>query len=157
MDSAARTLTEAAAIAEQLGVGIGVETHDGFSASAVLAELLGLVGSPSVGAVWDSHHPHRMGERPEKVYENIGNRLLLAQVKDARRSLEEPSGWELVLLGEGEVPVRRLYATLVENGYGGAISVEWEKAWHLDIEEPEVALPQHIRVLEEWKAELAVT
>ena len=42
------------------------------------------VGRP-VGAVWDSHHPHRMGETPAEVYANIGPRILLAQVKDARR------------------------------------------------------------------------
>jgi hypothetical protein len=35
-----------------------------------------------------------------------------------------------------------------------AISVEWEKRWHPEIEEPEVALPQHLSVLNTWLAEL---
>jgi hypothetical protein len=30
------------------------------------------------------------------------------------------------------------------------ISVEWEKRWHPEIEEPEVALPQHLNLLTEW-------
>jgi hypothetical protein len=27
---------------------------------------------------------------------------------------------------------------------------EWEKRWHREIEEPEVALPQHAAVLGDW-------
>jgi sugar phosphate isomerase/epimerase len=97
-----------------------------------------------------------VGESASEVLENIGGRLLLAQVKDARRSVEEPTGWRLVLLGEGEVPVREMFGILIANGYGGVVSVEWEKTWHLDIEEPEVALPQHIKLLEGWRRELTI-
>ncbi len=43
LEAAARVLAEAAPAAERLGVAIGVETHDSFSASAVVAELLALV------------------------------------------------------------------------------------------------------------------
>ena len=61
------------------------ETHDAFSASSAVADLLTLVPSDLVGAVWDSHHPHRVGETPAAVYANLGPRVLLAQVKDARQ------------------------------------------------------------------------
>ena len=103
-------------LAARLGVAIGVETHDAFSASSAVAELLALVsadGVPSdlVGAVWDSHHPHRMGETPAEVYANLGPRLMLG--------------------------------LLTSGGYPHWISVEWEKRWHPEIEDPEVALPQH--------------
>jgi sugar phosphate isomerase/epimerase len=136
--------------AERLGVAIGVETHDAFSASSVLAELLAMVESGSVGAVWDSHHPHRMGEPPAEVMARIGARTLLAQVKDARRAPKRDDGWRLVLLGEGEVPVREMLGLLTAGGYRGWISVEWEKRWHPEIEEPEVALPQHLDRLNSW-------
>ena len=135
------------------GVAIGVETHDAFSASSVVAELLALVDpaavdSGAVGAVWDSHHPHRMGETPAEVYANLGSRILLAQVKDARRKAD--GDWQLVLLGEGEVPVRDMLGLLAAGGYPHWISVEWEKRWHPEIEEPEVALPQHLELLTKW-------
>ena len=61
--SAARVLETSIPLAERLGVAIGVETHDAFSAASTVAELLAMVDSPWIGAVWDSHHPHRMGER----------------------------------------------------------------------------------------------
>ena len=150
LEEAAKVLEEVAPLAERLGVAVGLETHDSFSASSVVAELLDLVPSRWVGAVWDSHHPHRMGETPAEVYANIGARLVLAQVKDARKSDSEPSGWQLVLMGEGEVPVRDMLAVLAGGGYSGVVSVEWEKRWHPEIEEPWVALPQHIEVLKPW-------
>jgi sugar phosphate isomerase/epimerase len=151
--NAARVLESAVPLAERLGVAIGVETHDAFSASSVVAELLALVdpdatGSGAVGAVWDSHHPHRMGETPAEVYANLGPRILLAQVKDARRLAG--GDWQLVLLGEGEVPVREMLGRLAAGGYPHCISVEWEKRWHPEIEEPEVALPQHLELLTKW-------
>jgi sugar phosphate isomerase/epimerase len=47
------------------------------------------------------------------------------------------------------VPVRRILALLQEAGYNGYVSVEWEKKWHPDLAEPEVAIPQHIAWLRE--------
>ena len=54
------------------------------------------------------------------------------------------------MLGEGEVPVREMLGLLAAGGYAGWVSVEWEKHWHPDIEEPAVALPQHLKLLKEW-------
>jgi sugar phosphate isomerase/epimerase len=155
MEAAARVLQEAIPLAERLGVAIAVETHDSFSSSSVVAELLAMVQSKWVGALWDTHHPHRMGERPAEVYEHIGPRVLHVQVKDARRSGVHKGGWQLVPLGEGEVPVREIISLLAAGGYGGSVSVEWEKYWHPEIEEPEIALPQHLKVLQEWVKDLA--
>lgn len=146
--TAARVLEDAVPLAARLGVAIGVETHDDFSASAAVAELLALVPSEQVGAVWDSHHPHRMGETAAQVFANLSPRILLAQVKDARRTAD--GEWQLVLLGAGEVPVAEMLGLLRAAGYPHWISVEWEKRWHPGIEEPEVALPQHLDLLTRW-------
>jgi sugar phosphate isomerase/epimerase len=149
--AAAGVLEASVPLARRLGVAIGVETHDDFSASSVVASLLAMADPEWVGAVWDSHHPYRVGESAADVYANLGRRILLAQVKDARR---RPGGdWELVLLGEGEVPVKAMLGLLAADGYQGWISVEWEKRWHPEIAEPQIALPQHLRVLAEWTEE----
>ncbi len=150
MEAAAKVLQKAIPLSERLGVAVAIETHDCFSASSVVAELLAMVDSEWVGALWDTHHPHRMGETPADVYKNIGSRVKLVQVKDARRSASRKSGWEFTPLGEGEVPVREIIGLLAAGGYRGYLSVEWEKYWHPDIEVAEVALPQHLKVLEEW-------
>ena len=155
MEAAAEVLQKAIPLAERLGVAIAIETHDSFSASSVVAELLAVVPSRWVGAIWDTHHPHRMGERPADVDENIGRRTMHVHIKDARRSVAHKGGWQLVSLGDGEVPVREIIRLLAAGGYGGYISVEWEKYWHPEIEEPEIALPQHLKVLQEWVKDLA--
>ena len=153
IEAAAKVLEAALPLAERAGVAIGLETHDSFSSAAVVAEALAMVDSKWVGAVWDSHHPYRMGETPREVYDLIGRRVLLAQVKDARRAPERADGWQLTLLGQGEVPVREMLDLLDQGGYQGWISVEWEKRWHPEIEDPELALPQHIELLRAWQRE----
>ncbi len=140
--------------AHSLGIIVAVETHDDFSASADLGALLTLIEHPAIGAVWDSHHPWRMGEDPATVFKNVGARVALAQVKDARRDESEKSGWKLVLLGEGEVPVRGMLEELAAGGYRGPISVEWEKNWHREIEDASIAMPQHYELLTRWFAEI---
>ena len=148
--AAAKVLEDAIPLAERLGVVMLLETHDSFSASKVAAELLNEVPSKWVGAIWDTHHPHRMGETPAEVYENIGARTLHVHIKDAVRSETHKGGWRLVPLGEGEVPVGDAIGLMVAGGYKGYFSVEWEKYWHPDIESPEIALPHELKVLREW-------
>ena len=151
IDLVAASLAEAAPDAERHGVTICLETHDAFCRGQEVAGVLRQVDSPNVKAVWDVHHPYRMGESTEDTWNYIGERLAHVHMKDALR--REDGSWELKLMGEGEVPCREILHLLAAKGYDGYICAEWEKAWHPDIEEPEVALPQHARVLRQWMAE----
>ena len=47
---------------------------------------------------------------------------------------------QYVLLGDGHAPVKEAIAQLSANNYNGFYSFEWEKMWHPEIAEPEVAL-----------------
>jgi fatty-acyl-CoA synthase len=129
-------------------VGIALETHDAFASAATVGEVLRRVPSRAIGALWDTHHPYRSGEAPEQVWELLAGRVLHTHVKDARKRPDDT--WELTLLGEGEVPVADVIRLLGRRGYGGWISVEWEKKWHPEIPEPEQALPQHLSLLRGW-------
>jgi fatty-acyl-CoA synthase len=140
--------------AETAQVRVALETHDAFSSAARVAAVLAQVPSPAIGALWDSHHPYRVGESPQQVLDLIGPRIVHAQVKDARRRAPGGEEWDLVLLGEGEVPVREMLRALAGYGYAGWIAVEWEKKWHPEIAEPEVALPRHGEWLRQAMADL---
>jgi len=59
-------------------------------------------------------------------------------------------GRRYVLTGTGEVPVQRQIEALVKIGYRGFYSFEWEKRWHPDIAEPEVAIAQFATVVAEY-------
>lgn len=149
-DGVAELLARVTPDAERLGVAIVLETHDTFSGATTVAEVLRRVPSSAFGALWDTHHPYRMGDSPDGVLDLLGERVLHVHVKDARRNEAARTGWDLVLLGEGEVPVAASLEALVRRGYDGWIAVEWEKKWHPEIAEPEIALPQHATLLRQW-------
>jgi sugar phosphate isomerase/epimerase len=148
----AESLDNLAADAERAGVTVALETHDAFSAGRVVADVMRRVPSHRIAVVWDTHHPYRMGETVEQTWDHIGARTVHTHVKDARRDPNARTGWQLVLLGEGEVPVKEAIATWARHGYDGYICAEWEKKWHPEIPEPEVAFPQHLQKLRDYLA-----
>ncbi len=140
----ADSLRFVAAKIEQSSVTVALETHDAFSSAHRVANVLQAVNSSRIAALWDSHHPYRVGETVEEVADVLQGHIAHVHVKDARRSSTDSTGWQLVPLGEGEVPVREQLQVLTQRGYTGYVSVEWEKHWHPELAEPEIALPQHI-------------
>src|SRR5205085_10065725 len=107
----------AATAVEQPGITVVVETLDAFSSARRVAAVLDRVDSPRVAALWDSHHPYRAGETAQDVIDALGPRIAHVHVKDARRTTPGGSDWQLVLLGEGEVPVREQLQALERHGY----------------------------------------
>ena len=148
---AAELLARAVPVAAAYGVRLAVETHDDLSSAHTMADLLAYAGG-SAGAVYDSHHPHRMNERPGEVLAVLGDYLWHVQVKDARR-LEGHDRWQLVPLGQGEVPVRELVSLLPGAGYEGWVSLEFERKRHPELAPADIALPPQVALLREWVAQ----
>lgn len=148
-----QALGEAARYGKTKGVTVLLETHDDWAASPDSLDLIRAAGPEApVNILWDVHHPYRVGETPFKTITNLLNGGVISHVhiKDARRDDNDPTGWHLTLLEEGEVPVREIVTLLQEAGYDGYLSVEWEKKWHPEIEEPEVALPEYADLLRRY-------
>jgi sugar phosphate isomerase/epimerase len=143
-------LTTLAKRGQELGISVLLETHDTFSSSALVMEVLNQV--PGTGALWDTLHPYRVGEQPTETAACLGKRCDHVHIKDGR--CVSDNKWDLVLLGEGEVPVPAILSILHSQGYQGWLSVEWEKKWHPEIAEPEIAIPQHAQVLRQYLAEI---
>ena len=61
-----------------------------------------------------------------------------------------------VLTGTGEVPVQAQVKVLAAAGYRGYYCFEWEKKWHPEIEEPEVAFPHYAKTIGEYLAAAGV-
>ena len=57
---------------------------------------------------------------------------------------------DYVLFGTGEFPAAECLQLLKMAGYGGWFSLEWEKAWHPDIEDPEIAFPEYADVMTKY-------
>jgi sugar phosphate isomerase/epimerase len=137
-----------------LGVGVALETHDIFAAGAVVRRVLDQVPGPGAGAIWDTLHPCRVGEPMDETMTLLGDRLLHVHIKDGARPPDNGPKWRLALLGQGDVPMPAILAALHARGYDGWLAVEWEKKWHPELDEPDVALPQHAEKLREYLAEL---
>lgn len=120
------------------GVRILVETHDAWSTGA---GIMRLIGGVDVGVVWDIAHTVREFEAPADTIDVMGLPDLV-HVKDA-------AGEKLVPLGEGTVPLSFAMSQLFGAGYDGWLSFEWEKLWHPELDEPELALPAASNYLHE--------
>ena len=132
----ARGLRELGDYARPRGVTVLLESHGHFVESPTLAELMRLADSPNVAILWDAHHTHVAKESPETTVAQLGRWIRHTHLKD---SVPAGTGRKFVLTGRGEVPVKHQIEVLARSGYRGFYSLEWEKRWHPEIEEPEVA------------------
>lgn len=154
-------LTELGQYAAPLGVQVLMETHGDFAASEWMRTVMERVQLPSVGVLWDTHHPWRFyNERLDETFNRLAPWIRHTHWKD---SVAEPavtlteetqraaaqahslmSGHKpahYVLFGTGEFPSRDAQRLLDQSGYDGWHSLEWERAWHPELEPPEIALP----------------
>lgn len=136
--------------AKGTGVAVLIESHGDFTRSADLLEILNGVGRPEVALLWDAHHTFVAGkESPAETWRALGPFVRHTHLKDSR---PEKDGVRYVLTGEGTVPVRETVRVLAGAGYRGYYCFEWEKAWHPEIEDPDVAFPHYARVMAEYLA-----
>jgi sugar phosphate isomerase/epimerase len=123
------------------GVAVILESHGDFTDGASLLEILEGAALPNVALLWDAHHTCVASkEAPAATFKLVGSYVRHTHLKDSR---PEGSGVRYVLTGSGTVPVRETVAVLAKGGYRGYYGFEWEKAWHPEIEEPEVAFPHY--------------
>jgi sugar phosphate isomerase/epimerase len=139
---AAELLGRMADEAAARGLVVLVETHDPvWSRSRNVTALTAACGSPGTGVLYDVLHPCRAGESLGETLAVLGARVRLVHLKDARRPPSGSDRWGLCMIGEGDVPLPAALVGLRTHGYTGWYSFEWEKRWHPELEEPEIALP----------------
>ncbi|WP_061291978.1 sugar phosphate isomerase/epimerase family protein [Herbidospora cretacea] len=121
------------AVAGETRARVLVETHDHMPTGAAVGALLDRFARPdAAGAIWDVLHPWRNGEDPAATFEALRGHLAYVQIKDAAGTTPRP-------MGLGEVPLDVVAGLL--RGYPGWVSLEWEKAWHPDVEPLEEVIP----------------
>ncbi|HVH71486.1 MAG TPA: sugar phosphate isomerase/epimerase family protein [Candidatus Dormibacteraeota bacterium] len=125
-----------------------LESHGDFVNSAILRDILEKAASAHVALLWDAHNTFVDGkEDPAVSVTELGKYIRHTHLKDSRM---EGGKDHYVLTGRGDVPVKRQVELLAATGYAGYYSFEWEKAWHPDIEEPEVAIADYARVMTQY-------
>lgn len=148
-----RTLAEDAVGA---GVTVLLETHDDFTDTRRVAEVMRRADHSGVGLLWDIHHPYRLaGERVGETWQRIGSWVRACDVKDSRPDPSHRLGYRYELLGSGTVPLAEAFALLKAADFTGPLSFEWEKLWHPELADAALALPdaaQKMRAL--WSVEI---
>jgi len=120
------------------GVRVGLETHGDFACGYAAAEIIRLVDQWNIGLIWDVANALAAGDSIEESARAVAPYLMHVHLRDAR-AVAGREHWLPVLAGRGAVSFAETIDALQGLAYEGYISFEWEKYWHPEIEEPEVA------------------
>lgn len=123
-----------------------LDTHSDLVWSADIKTVMQTADKNHSGIIWDFFNMHSTTlESPETMYKTLKEYIALVQLKDG--FFKPNSTPKYTLTGEGEVPISKILAILDKDNYDGYISFEWEKRWHPEIPEPEIALPHFKRMI----------
>jgi sugar phosphate isomerase/epimerase len=134
-------LNELGAYAKTSNVTVLMESHGDLVSKADLVYVMQKVDTKKIGLIWDILNAWSVTkEDPAEVHAAISKYIHHVHVKDG---VIRDGKVQYTVLGKGEAPVRQAIQLLQKGGYQGYYSFEWEKLWHPEIEEPEIALAQY--------------
>jgi sugar phosphate isomerase/epimerase len=146
IDLIVKGLTSLGAHAKGSGVRVLMESHGDGVESGELRSIMEQAADPGVGLVWDVYNMWSVThESPAKVYETLKKYIFHTHIKDG---ITKEGKEEYRLLGQGDSPIFEAIDVLAAGGYGGYYSFEWEKLWHPEIAEPEIALADYPKAME---------
>lgn len=140
-------LLELADYAKHTNITVLMETHGDLVKSNDILTIMQAAENPNVGLVWDVANMWNVTkEPPVEVYEKLKKYIRHTHIKDSKMA---DGKLQYTLLGKGEVPIFDAINKLRNNKYNGYYSFEWEKLWHPEIAEPEIALADYPVVMKQ--------
>lgn len=139
----AQGLKTLCADAEGTGVTVLLEVHGHFNTVPRLLKTAELVQSDHFGILWDvAHSDDVYGRDFLAFYRPLRSLIRHVHLKDHVHGPHRAI--RLCGMGEGEIPLRAIIEQLEADGYPGFYSLEWEKKWHPELDEPEAAFPAFV-------------
>ena len=141
-------------IAERLpdDVQVGLETHGDFARSESAAEIVTRASHAKVKLIWDVANSLHAGDSICHAAQVVEPYLAHVHLRDAQ-PVAGSEHWLPVLAGRGGVSFAETLEVIEPLKYEGYVSFEWEKYWHPEIEEPEVALPDFINAIRKLQSD----
>lgn len=144
IERVARGLRALCDYAQGTKVGVLLETHGEFNTIERVLGAAERVERANFGIVWDIAHTDKVYADDYEVFYRalkpyIRHTHIKDQLRDARFTLTAP--------GEGQIPILPIARMLLEDGYDGWFSLEWEKKWHPELPEAELAFPQYVALM----------
>jgi sugar phosphate isomerase/epimerase len=138
-------LNDLANFSKGTNVKVVMETHGDLIWSDDLVKVMNTVDAKKVGLVWDISNMWTVTkEDPKMVYDKLKKWIWHTHIKDISLAGGKQ---QYTLFGEGDVPAFDAIDMLEKNNYKGYYSFEWEKMWHPEIAEPEVAIPHYAQAM----------
>jgi sugar phosphate isomerase/epimerase len=120
-------------------VTILLESHGKVVYKDMLLKIMAGANHPKVGLIWDFFNMWVVTkESPKEVFDTLGKFIKHVHIKDANLVDGKPA---YCLIGQGVAPLREAMDSLKRSNYKGYYSFEWEKKWHPEIQDPEIAFP----------------
>ena len=124
-----------------------LDAHGDLVWSEDLQKMMQGLDKKHVGVIWDFFNMHLITkESPQKMYETLKGYIEIVQIKDG--FFKPNNTYEYTLTDKGEVPIPEILRIIEDDKYKGFISFEWEKRWHPELPNPEVALPQFVEYIQ---------
>jgi sugar phosphate isomerase/epimerase len=138
-------LKELGEYAKDKNVTVLMETHGEVVKMDDLERIMQSAAHPNVGLVWDITNMWTITkEAPAQVYDKLKKYIRHTHIKDAKHVDGKE---QYTMLGKGEVPIFDAIDLLIKGGYKGFYSFEWEKMWHPEIAEPEIAFADYAKTM----------
>jgi sugar phosphate isomerase/epimerase len=147
IDIIIKSLLELGDHAKGSGVTVLMESHGDLVNTTDLVKIMHDAEHENIGLVWDIVNMWSVTKQPPaEVYGQLKKYIRHTHIKD----LKLVDGKEqYTLVGKGESPIFEAIDILRKGNYKGYYSFEWEKLWHPEIAEPEIAIADYAKVMRE--------
>ncbi len=122
-----------------------LEVHGDYNKIETLKPVTdALFDHSNFGLIWDIAHTKAYGNEWPAFYHAFKPYIRHIHIKD-----HVIAEGKLVLPGEGDLPILPIVRTLLEDGFDGYFSLEWEKKWHPELPEIDVALERYVSLMDQ--------
>ncbi|HEV8285301.1 MAG TPA: sugar phosphate isomerase/epimerase family protein [Chitinophagaceae bacterium] len=147
IDLIIKGLIELGNYAKEKNVIVLMETHGDVVKTEDIKTIMETTSHSHIGLVWDIVNMWSVTkETPEYVFQHLKKYIRHTHIKDAKIV---DGKVQYTLLGKGEAPIFEAIDILAKDGYKGYYSFEWEKMWHPEIDEPEIAFADYAQAMKQ--------
>ncbi|MBO4733426.1 MAG: AMP-binding protein, partial [Clostridia bacterium] len=130
------------------GVILLVETCGIFSDTTKLCDFLNYFATDSVAALWNISASYFFGkEEPETTITNLGVYIKHVHICDGVLLDGE---LKHSLIGEGDLPISDVIASLRSINFDGFISLEWDPQWFIELNDMEIIFAHFIKFIRQF-------
>lgn len=131
--------------AQTANVTVLLESHGQVIWKDVLLRIMQQTEHSNVGLIWDIFNMWSITKEPPiEVYKTLKKYIRHTHIKDGSMIDGKPV---FTFIGKGKAPLLEAIDVLRADGYTGYYSLEWEKMWHPEIPEPELAFADYPKAM----------